>query len=116
MLGGRSVRQPVGCPRRQQSAAALGSKCNTWTKKEKASQVLELIGSHLVGKTGGKPSGLFVSSHWCPLFRGFTPTLAEYYNARFKDKTEVIFMSSDRGQEAASKQGGKSKAPKDLRR
>ena len=46
------------------------------------------------------------SAHWCPPCRGFTPQLAESYS-RFKasshprkDDLSVIFVSSDRSEEA----------------
>jgi len=46
----------------------------------------------------GKVIGLYFSAHWCPPCRGFTPKLAEAYNA-LKDAGkpfELIFVSSDR--------------------
>jgi nucleoredoxin len=63
---------------------------------EKAKLIVESIGSDLMAKTGGKPIGLYFSGHWCPPCRGFTPKLAEWYNAGLKDKMEIIFVSSDR--------------------
>merc|ERR1719164_217194 len=49
----------------------------------------ELASKHLM---------LYFSAHWCPPCRGFTPTLAEHYNA-YKAKgleLECVFVSSDR--------------------
>jgi nucleoredoxin len=68
------------------------------TKEEKQKQLLESLGSDLVAKIGDKPFALYFSAHWCPPCRGFTPKLAEWYNAGLKDKMEVIFVSSDRDQ------------------
>jgi len=68
------------------------------SKADKAKMVLDALGSELVGKTGGKPIGLYFSAHWCPPCRGFTPKLAEYYKDGLKDKMEIIFVSSDRDQ------------------
>jgi len=66
------------------------------SKEEQAKQILDSLGSDLLGQTGGKPIGLYFSAHWCPPCRNFTPKLAEWYNAGLKDKMEVIFVSSDR--------------------
>ncbi|XP_041378942.1 LOW QUALITY PROTEIN: nucleoredoxin-like [Gigantopelta aegis] len=48
--------------------------------------------------------GLYFSAHWCPPCRGFTPKLAEWYTkltgAALKDKLEIIFVSSDRDEDA----------------
>jgi len=66
------------------------------SKEEQSKAVLESLGSDLVAKTNGKPIALYFSGHWCPPCRGFTPKLAEWYNAGLKDKMEVIFVSSDR--------------------
>jgi len=48
----------------------------------------------------GKPLGIYFSAHWCPPCRGFTPKLAEWYNAGLKDKMEILFVSSDRDQKS----------------
>jgi nucleoredoxin len=66
------------------------------TPQQKASMVLDSLGSELVQKANGKPIGLYFSAHWCPPCRGFTPKLAEYYENGLKDKMEIIFVSSDR--------------------
>jgi len=46
--------------------------------------------------------GLYFSAHWCGPCRGFTPVFAEMYNQLKASgkKVEVIFLSSDRDQEA----------------
>lgn len=66
------------------------------TKEEKQKAILDSLGSDLLAKTAGKPFALYFSAHWCPPCRGFTPKLAEWYNAGLKDKMEIIFVSSDR--------------------
>merc|ERR1712187_278383 len=68
------------------------------TKEEKAKLLLDSLGADLVAKAQGKPIGLYFSAHWCPPCRGFTPKLAEWYNAGLKDKMEIIFVSSDKDQ------------------
>jgi nucleoredoxin len=48
----------------------------------------------LAGKTA---VGIYFSAHWCPPCRGFTPQLAEWYNASFAGKgMEIVFVSSDK--------------------
>lgn len=70
------------------------------TKAEKAQMVLANLGEELLAKTNGKPIGLYFSAHWCPPCRSFSPKLAEFYNDGLKDKMEIIFVSSDRDEEA----------------
>lgn len=73
------------------------------------SNLTELLGDTLVqpGNSGtvatsktleGKTVGLYFSAHWCHPCRGFTPVLAERYEAlkaAGKD-FEIVFVSSDR--------------------
>ncbi|XP_041362566.1 tryparedoxin-like [Gigantopelta aegis] len=70
-------------------------------------KIKELIGDVLQGKSGsidvdsimtaGKIVGLYFSAHWCPPCRGFTPTLATFYNnVKSKKNFEIIFISSDK--------------------
>eukprot|EP00930_Biecheleria_cincta_P076826 TRINITY_DN6403_c0_g1_i1.p1 TRINITY_DN6403_c0_g1~~TRINITY_DN6403_c0_g1_i1.p1 ORF type:complete len:214 (-),score=46.13 TRINITY_DN6403_c0_g1_i1:205-846(-) len=65
----------------------------------------------IVGKDGetvscsmfdGKIVGLYFSAHWCPPCRGFTPVLGEKYKELVANGKpfEVIFVSSDRDEEA----------------
>jgi len=43
---------------------------------------------------------IYFSAHWCPPCRGFTPTLAQFYNKYRESKNfEVIFVSKDSSQE-----------------
>merc|ERR1712048_719448 len=72
------------------------------TAAEKARMVVDSIGADLIAKTGGKPIGLYFSAHWCPPCRGFTPKLAECYNAlqAAGKPFEVVFLSSDRDDDA----------------
>eukprot|EP00401_Gymnodinium_catenatum_P042562 CAMPEP_0117563060 /NCGR_PEP_ID=MMETSP0784-20121206/55295_1 /TAXON_ID=39447 /ORGANISM="" /LENGTH=425 /DNA_ID=CAMNT_0005360685 /DNA_START=131 /DNA_END=1408 /DNA_ORIENTATION=+ len=70
-----------------------------------------LFGEKLVGKTGeisteealaGKAAVfVYLSAHWCPPCRGFTPKLAEFYAKHAAAKNfEAVFVSSDRDQGA----------------
>merc|ERR1711998_772481 len=72
----------------------------------------ELFGNELQGKDGKVKTanaladadavGLYFSAHWCPPCRGFTPKLAEAYNAMRANgkKFEVVFVSSDRDEKS----------------
>ena len=43
-------------------------------------------------------TGLYFSAHWCPPCRGFTPSLAKFYQTMKEagKKFEIVFISSDR--------------------
>merc|ERR1712159_265386 len=71
----------------------------------------ELLGEKLVTKDGEKNTDevlagkknilVYFSAHWCPPCRGYTPDLsAAYEGSSKKDETAVVFVSSDRDQEA----------------
>mmetsp|Transcript_17116 Transcript_17116/g.39923 ORF Transcript_17116/g.39923 Transcript_17116/m.39923 type:complete len:142 (-) Transcript_17116:98-523(-) len=70
----------------------------------------ELLGEDLVGKDGAlkladvvagkKRICLYFSAHWCPPCRGFTPELANAYTKYAGGDIEVIFISSDRSEDA----------------
>jgi len=72
----------------------------------------ELLGAQLLGPGGAEVSttaatagkkavALYFSAHWCPPCRGFTPKLAKWYSDDLQGKgLEVVFVSSDRDQEA----------------
>jgi len=73
----------------------------------------QLFGDELLSKDGAvsttaaldgkKAVGIYFSAHWCPPCRGFTPALAKSYSDHFKAKgLEVIFVSSDKDEEAFS--------------
>merc|ERR1711890_168665 len=51
---------------------------------------------------GGKDNILvYFSAHWCPPCRGYTPQLSDAYkDSGKKDKTAIVFVSSDRDQAA----------------
>eukprot|EP01061_Rhynchopus_euleeides_P030193 TRINITY_DN50232_c1_g1_i1.p2 TRINITY_DN50232_c1_g1~~TRINITY_DN50232_c1_g1_i1.p2 ORF type:complete len:165 (+),score=80.49 TRINITY_DN50232_c1_g1_i1:59-496(+) len=46
----------------------------------------------------GKTIGLYVSAHWCPPCRQFTPVLAQFYEEykKLDPNFEIIFVSSDK--------------------
>jgi len=70
--------------------------------------LVELLGDKLLVSDGvevntsealaGKGAvAIYFSGHWCPPCRGFTPKLAEWYNAHLKAKgLEIVFVSSDK--------------------
>merc|ERR1712146_336109 len=71
----------------------------------------KFLGDKLVTKEGeqdtdavlaGKKNVLiYFSAHWCPPCRGYTPELsAAYSESGKKDETAIVFVSSDRDQEA----------------
>jgi nucleoredoxin len=73
--------------------------------------LIELLGGKLLGKDGEVDTetvlksktaiALYFSAHWCPPCRGFTPQFAEWYKNDLQSKgLEVIFVSSDRDDEA----------------
>lgn len=83
-------------------------------KKDPAFHMRELFGDHvvkgdlleeipiesLVGE--GKVVGIYLSGHWCPPCKQFTPILAAWYED-FKqgpnaDNFEIIFVSSDKSE------------------
>ena len=68
------------------------------TAAEKAQAMLAALGPEIHAKAAGKPTGLYFSAHWCPPCRGFTPQLAKFYDEGLKDKMEIVFCSSDKGQ------------------
>jgi len=80
------------------------------TKEEARQTLIDSLGDTFIDKSGATHKkeerltkdyiGLYFSAHWCPPCRGFTPKLAEYYNDGLKDKMEIIFLSSDRDEEA----------------
>jgi thiol-disulfide isomerase/thioredoxin len=44
--------------------------------------------------------GIYFSAHWCPPCRDFTPKLAQSYSEGLRDKMEIVFVSSDRDEQA----------------
>ena len=65
------------------------------------------FGDKLLTKSGEKSAaevlsskkfiGIYFSAHWCPPCRGFTPVLAEFYEAAKEHgvEIEIVFVSSD---------------------
>ncbi len=80
-------------------------------KTASSSQVLATVASVLVDAKGGSVDAaeigkapyllFYYSAHWCPPCRIFTPKLVEFYNANGGgEKFEIVFVSSDRSEEA----------------
>ncbi len=68
----------------------------------------DLFGTSLVDSAGkpvetstldGKIVGIYFSAHWCPPCRTFSPELVKFRNDN-KSSFEVVFVSSDRTEEA----------------
>jgi len=70
-----------------------------------------LLGEELLSKNGTVSTAdalggkklimIYFSAHWCPPCRGFTPNLTAKYNASaVSNQVEVVFVSSDRDEEA----------------
>jgi nucleoredoxin len=70
------------------------------TAAEKAKATVDILGPEVMAKAAGKYIGLYFSAHWCPPCRGFTPKLAEFYKTGLQDKMEIVFLSSDRDENA----------------
>lgn len=81
-----------------------------WPCEESPLKILE--GDVLVRQDGskfsvaelkGKTIGLYVSAHWCPPCRGYTPKLADKYKElqNAGEDFEIIFISCDRDAESA---------------
>merc|ERR1740129_100852 len=70
-----------------------------------AGWAVEFLGPTLLTKDGEKDTAevmagkkavcIYFSAHWCPPCRGFTPVLAEAYEAQGDKDVEVVFVSSD---------------------
>jgi nucleoredoxin len=71
----------------------------------------ELFGDKILTKDGEKDTDealagmdnimIYFSAHWCPPCRGYTPTLSDAYKAsEKKNKTAIVFASSDKDQAA----------------
>merc|ERR1712232_52235 len=76
------------------------------TPAEKTKTVVDALGPDVLSKANGKHIGLYFSAHWCPPCRGFTPKLAEIYQGGLKDKMEIVFVSSDRDENAFKEYSG----------
>jgi nucleoredoxin len=69
------------------------------------------LGSKFVSNSGevdnsslksAKIIAIYFSAHWCPPCRGFTPSLAKFYNEVNKDEKifEIIFVTSDKDEKS----------------
>ena len=64
------------------------------------SKLLDANGKKVsTGMLAGKMVGFYFSAHWCPLCRGFTPSLVDFRDKN-KEDFEVIFVSSDKSPDA----------------
>ncbi len=61
---------------------------------------------------GKKYTFIYFSAHWCPPCRAFTPKLVSFYNDNKKNNDfELLFVSSDKSQEAMFKYMEETKMP-----
>ncbi|CAK0879327.1 unnamed protein product [Prorocentrum cordatum] len=88
----------------------FGSKAREAAASEEAPAggLEELFGTELLTKEGPKKTSevlggkravlVYFSAHWCPPCRGFTPVLAQAYEAHSQGDVAVVFVSADQTQ------------------
>jgi thiol-disulfide isomerase/thioredoxin len=79
-------------------------------KNAENNKLIKKVEKNLVDASGKKVKAdldapeyllIYYSAHWCPPCRTFTPKLVEFYNEnKSKAKFELIFVSSDKTEEA----------------
>lgn len=77
------------------------TKKENWLEKRFGKELVNAKGEKVATSTlAGKTIGIYFSAHWCPPCRAFTPKLVEFRDAVAKDKFEIVFISSDKDEDA----------------
>ena len=77
------------------------AKKENWLEKRFGKELVNAKGEKIATSTlAGKTIGIYFSAHWCPPCRAFTPKLVAFHNTAAKDNFEIVFISSDKKEEA----------------
>ena len=77
------------------------AKAENWLEKRFGKELVNAKGEKVATATlKGKTVGIYFSAHWCPPCRKLTPQLVTLRDAVAKDNFEIVFISSDKDEEA----------------